>query len=137
MPIHGRAESLNLATAADRVSLHFRHRAAHVVGRQWIESGAWRWTRTPQGARGALGWDVDVHDLHPDGLVVADADASIVYVNARGRARSLGHVAPTSCSAPTSATSLPLQDNDGPVAGGPAPTPGAAWRSGPATASGC
>jgi PAS domain S-box-containing protein len=65
---------------------------------------------TPEGAR-ALGWDIDVHDLHPDGMVVADADASIVYVNERAcqiLAMSAEKLIGTDIR-----TSFPLQDNEG------------------------
>jgi PAS domain S-box-containing protein len=65
---------------------------------------------TPEGAR-AFGPDLDVHDLHPDGMVVADADASILYVNERAcqiLAMSAEKLIGTDIR-----TSFPLQDNEG------------------------
>ena len=59
----------------------------------------------------ALGWDVDVHDLHPDGLVVADEEARVVYVNERG-CKILGMSAKELLGTDIR-TSFPLQDNDG------------------------
>ena len=68
-------------------------------------------------------------------MVVADADARIVYVNARAaphpRALPAAELVGTDIR-----ESFPLQDSDG-RPGGPAPTRGAAWPSAPATASGC
>jgi PAS domain S-box-containing protein len=65
---------------------------------------------TSGGAR-ALGWDVDVHDLHPDGMVVADEAARVVYVNERA-ARILG-ISAKELLGTDIRTSFPLQDNDG------------------------
>ena len=63
------------------------------------------------GGTGALGWDGDVYDLHPDGLVVADANAIIVYVN-RQAVQVLGQSAKELIGTDIRA-SFPLQDNDG------------------------
>jgi len=63
------------------------------------------------GGTGALGWDGDVYDLHPDGLVVADANAIVVYVNRQG-AQVLGQSAKELIGTDIR-DSFPLQDNDG------------------------
>jgi len=63
------------------------------------------------GGERSAGWYPDVCDLHPDGLVVADEQAGIVYVNARA-ALIVG--TPTSeLLGQDIRKAIPLQENDG------------------------
>ena len=82
-----------------------------------------------------LGWDGDVYDLHPDGLVVADAERDHRLRQPRRPSGSSGSSAEDLLGTDVRA-SFPLQDRDGQT-GGTAPTRGAGWPPGPATASGC
>src|SRR5471030_3136459 len=65
---------------------------------------------TSDGERSA-GWYSDICDLHPDGLLVADEEALIVYVNRRAAA-----IVGTSTSELVGQDirkAIPLQENDG------------------------
>ena len=105
---------------------------------QWLESGAWTVDAGhPAGARLPSGGTATVHDLHPDGLVVADGRRDASSTSTGGRARSSGSPRRRTLVGTDIREALPLQDSDGRSLVGRAPTRGAAWPSAPATASGC
>jgi len=66
---------------------------------------------TTSGGESSAGWYADVCEVHPDGLLVADEQGFIVYVNAQA-ALIVGTPAPELLGQDIR-TAIPLQENDG------------------------